>query len=212
VGGDLYDILAFGDTFWVIVGDVSGHGINSGLVMMMAQAAAYAAIADDPHVNPGSVIAAVNRVVHENVRKRMRRDDYLTLMAARHLGDGRFVAAGAHQPIFIARAGGGVDVIEPAGPWVGLSPNIEPPPMPEYEFRLAPGDLVFFVTDGLLEAKDGEQRLFGEDRLCDLLSRSDIPSASQALHDVFAAVEAFSPEQEDDMTGVVLRRKKNDPA
>jgi sigma-B regulation protein RsbU (phosphoserine phosphatase) len=212
VGGDLYDILAFGDTFWVIVGDVSGHGINSGLVMMMAQAAAYAAIADDPHVNPGSVIAAVNRVVHENVRKRMRRDDYLTLMAARHLGDGRFVAAGAHQPIFIAREGGGVDVIEPAGPWVGLSPNIEPPPMPEYEFRLAPGDLVFFVTDGLLEAKDGEQRLFGEDRLCDLLSRSDIPSASQALHDVFAAVEAFSPEQEDDMTGVVLRRKKNDPA
>jgi sigma-B regulation protein RsbU (phosphoserine phosphatase) len=212
VGGDLYDILAFPDTFWVIVGDVSGHGINSGLVMMMAQAAAYAAIADDPHASPGSVIAAVNRVVHENVRRRMRRDDYLTLMAARHVGDGRFVAAGAHQPIFIARGAGGVDVIEPTGPWVGLSPNIEPPPMPEYEFRLAPGDLVFFVTDGLLEAKDGEQRLFGEDRLCDLLARPEIPSASQALHDVFAAVEAFSPEQEDDMTGVVLRRKKNDPA
>jgi sigma-B regulation protein RsbU (phosphoserine phosphatase) len=84
--------------------------------------------------------------------------------------------------------------------------------MPEYEFRLAPGDLVFFVTDGLLEAKDGEQRLFGEDRLRDLLARPDLPSASQALHDVFSAVEAFSPEQEDDMTGVVLRRKKNDPA
>jgi phosphoserine phosphatase RsbU/P len=212
VGGDLYDILAFGDTFWIIVGDVSGHGINSGLVMMMAQAAAYGAIADDPHVNPGSVIAAVNRVVHENVRRRMQRDDYLTLMAARHLGDGRFVAAGAHQPIFIARAAGGVDIIEPAGPWVGLSPNIEPPPMPEYEFRLAPGDLVFFVTDGLLEAKDRDQQLFGEDRLRDLLARPDLPSASQALHDVFAAVEAFSPEQEDDMTGVVLRRKKNDPA
>ena len=46
VGGDLYDLLPFDDTFWVLVGDVSGHGINSGLVMMMAQAAAYAAIAD----------------------------------------------------------------------------------------------------------------------------------------------------------------------
>ena len=52
VGGDLYDILSFPDTFWVLVGDVSGHGINSGLVMMMAQAAAYAAIADDPHSAP----------------------------------------------------------------------------------------------------------------------------------------------------------------
>lgn len=207
VGGDLYDILAFSDTFWVLVGDVSGHGINSGLVMMMAQAAAYSAIAEDPHATPGDVINAVNRVVHENVRRRMRRDDYLTLMAARHMGDGRFVAAGAHQPVFISRGGGKVDLIEPEGPWVGLTPNVQPPPMPEYEFTLAPGDLVFFVTDGLLEAKDGGTELFGEDRLRALLARSEVPSASQALADVFSAVETFSHEQADDMTGVVLRRK-----
>jgi len=207
VGGDLYDILAFGDTFWVLVGDVSGHGINSGLVMMMAQAAAYSAIAEDPHCSPGAVINAVNRVVHENVRRRMRRDDYLTLMAARHMGDGRFVAAGAHQPVFIARGGGTVDLIEPAGPWVGLTPIVQPPPMPEYEFTLAPGDLVFFVTDGLLEAKDGAQGLFGEDRLRAVLARTEVPSASQALADVFSAVENFSSERADDMTGVVLRRK-----
>jgi sigma-B regulation protein RsbU (phosphoserine phosphatase) len=211
VGGDLYDILAFGDTFWVLVGDVSGHGINSGLVMMMAQAAAYAAIADDPHCAPGSVISAVNRVVHENVRRRMRRDDYLTLMAARHMGDGRFVAAGAHQPLFIARGGGKVDVIEPSGPWVGLSPSVEPPPMPEYEFALGKGDLVLFLTDGLLEARDGGTELFGEDRVKALLAREEVPSASQALADVFSAVESFSHHQADDMTGVVLRRK-NEPA
>ena len=52
VGGDLYDVLAFDDTFWVVVGDVSGHGINSGLVMMMAQVAAYGAIAGNPHAAP----------------------------------------------------------------------------------------------------------------------------------------------------------------
>jgi sigma-B regulation protein RsbU (phosphoserine phosphatase) len=180
--------------------------------MMMAQAAAYAAIADDPHCTPTSVIAAVNRVVHENVRIRMRRDDYLTLMAARYMGDGRFIAAGAHQPVFIARGGGKVDVIEPAGPWVGLSKSVEPPPMPEYEFNLGRGDLVFFLTDGLLEAKDdGGADLFGEDRVRDLLARSEVPSASQALTDVFAAVERFSHDQADDMTGVVLRRK-NEPA
>jgi sigma-B regulation protein RsbU (phosphoserine phosphatase) len=207
VGGDLYDILAFGDTFWVLVGDVSGHGINSGLVMMMAQAAAYAAIADDPHAAPGSVINAVNRVVHENVRRRMRRDDYLTLMAARHLGDGRFVAAGAHQPLFLARGGGKVDVLEPEGPWVGLTPSVEPPPLPEYEFTLAPGELVFFVTDGLLEAKDASGALYGEDRLRALLAAGEVPSATQALGEVFQAVEAFSHEQSDDRTGVVLRRK-----
>ncbi len=211
VGGDLYDILAFGDTFWVLVGDVSGHGINSGLVMMMAQAAAYGAIADNPHCAPADVIAAVNRVVHENVRRRMGRDDYLTLMAARHMGDGRFVAAGAHQPVFIARGGGKVDLVDPAGPWVGLSPSVEPPPVPEYEFQLAPGDLVFFLTDGLIEAKDGKEEMFGEDRIRAILATAQVPPAPQALSDVFDAVESFAHQQADDMTGVVLRRK-NEPA
>jgi phosphoserine phosphatase RsbU/P len=211
VGGDLYDILAFGDTFWVLVGDVSGHGINSGLVMMMAQAAAYSAIADDPHCSPSAVIAAVNRVVHENVRRRMRRDDYMTLMAARYVGDGRFVAAGAHQPIFVVRPGGKVDVVESSGPWVGLSPDVEPPPIEEYDFQLGPGEVVCFVTDGILEAKDPSERLFGEERVQDLLARADVTSASQVLATLFAAVQEFSPEPADDMTAVVLRHK-NDAA
>jgi serine phosphatase RsbU (regulator of sigma subunit) len=53
--------------------------------------------------------------------------------------------------------------------------------------------------------------MFGEDRIRELLGATEVPSASQALTDVFAAVERFSHEQADDMTGVVLRRK-NDPA
>jgi sigma-B regulation protein RsbU (phosphoserine phosphatase) len=211
VGGDLYDILAFGDTFWVLVGDVSGHGINSGLVMMMAQAAAYGAIADDPHCAPGAVIAAVNRVVHENVRRRMRRDDYMTLMAARHVGDGRFVAAGMHQPIFISRGGGQVDVVESSGPWVGLQPAVEPPAIVQYEFQLAPGDLVCFLTDGILEARDAGERLFGEERVQALLAFGENPSAPQALATLFEAVEQHAPEPADDMTAVVLRRK-HDPS
>jgi sigma-B regulation protein RsbU (phosphoserine phosphatase) len=211
VGGDLYDILAFGDTFWVLVGDVSGHGINSGLVMMMAQAAAYAAIADDPHCAPSAVIAAVNRVVHENVRRRMRRDDYMTLMAARHMGDGRFVAAGAHQPIFVLRGPGTVDVVESSGPWVGLSESVEPPPVDEYEFRVGSGELVCFVTDGILEAKSPSDELLGEERVKALLAGADRASASQVLATLFGAVQEFSPEPADDMTAVVLRHK-HDPA
>jgi sigma-B regulation protein RsbU (phosphoserine phosphatase) len=207
VGGDLYDILTFEDELWVLVGDVSGHGINSGLVMMMAQAAAYAAIAEDPHCAPASVIAAVNRLLHENVRRRMRRDDYMTLMAARHVGDGRFLAAGAHQPIFVARGGGVVEVVDSAGPWVGIAPSVEPPPVAQYEFRLAPGELVCFLTDGILEAKDGTHDLFGEERVKAVLAGPDVPAAASALVRLFEAVENHSPVPEDDMTAVVLRRE-----
>jgi sigma-B regulation protein RsbU (phosphoserine phosphatase) len=211
VGGDLYDILAFDDdTFWILVGDVSGHGINSGLVMMMAQAAAYAAIADDPHCSPAAVIAAVNRVVHENVRRRMRRDDYMTLMAARHVGDGRFVAAGAHQPIFVVRGGGDAEVVESSGPWIGLAAAVEPPPVEEYEFALAPGELVCFVTDGILEARGGDGALFGEEPVKALLRSAGASPAPQVLATLFSEVAAFSPEPADDMTAVVLRRKNGE--
>ena len=207
VGGDLYDILTFEDELWVLVGDVSGHGINSGLVMMMAQAAAYAAIAEDPHCAPAAVITAVNRLLHENVRRRMRRDDYMTLMAARHVGDGRFLAAGAHQPIFVARGSGKVEVVDSAGPWVGIAPSVEPPPVAQYEFRLAPGELVCFLTDGILEAQDGKHELFGEERVKALLADAQAKHAASALVKLFEEVERHSPVPADDMTAVVLRRE-----
>ena len=205
VGGDLYDILSFPDSFWLVIGDVSGHGLQSGLVMLMAQAAAYSAISSRPDCTPREVLGAVNRVLHENVRRRMRRDDYLTLMVARHAGDGRFVAAGAHQPLFLARAGGGVDVLEPAGPWCGVMEDVEPR-TPQYEFQLGPGDLLCLITDGIVEARGAGDDLYGQDRLAELLGRRRM-SAPEVLGDIFSSVEAFATSQEDDMTAVVLKRR-----
>jgi sigma-B regulation protein RsbU (phosphoserine phosphatase) len=205
VGGDLYDVLTFEDTFWLLVGDVSGHGINSGLVMMMAQSAASAAISEAPHRSPCEVIRAVNRVVYENVRRRMGRDDYLTLIAARHVGGGRFVAAGAHQPVFLARAGGAVEVVDFAGPWCGVERDPGERTV-EYGFEMGPGDLICLITDGVIESKSAASELYGEDRLRALLACTAPCSAANALERVFSDVEAFAPEQADDMTAVVVRR------
>jgi phosphoserine phosphatase RsbU/P len=209
VGGDLYDILAFPDTFWILIGDVSGHGINSGLVMMMAQAAAYSTIADDPGCHPRDVITAVNRVIHQNVRMRMGRDDYLTLMALRHMGDGRFLCAGAHQPVFIGRAEGGVEVLEPAGPWMGLAPDLGAS-VEERELKLREGDFLCLITDGVVEATSQGGELFGEDRLVSVLAEAGSASASQVLTTVFARAEGHMASQADDMTAVILRRKNDE--
>jgi sigma-B regulation protein RsbU (phosphoserine phosphatase) len=151
------------------------------------------------------VIAAVNRVLHENVRKRMGRDDYLTLMAARHTGDGRFVAAGAHQPVFLGRAGGTVDVIEPVGPWCGLTDDLDGR-VHEFEFRVAHGETVCLITDGIVEAQDEAEQLFGEERLSEVVAETAGLPATQALSTLFSRVEAFAKTQSDDMTAVVLRR------
>ncbi|GEJ56502.1 PP2C family protein-serine/threonine phosphatase [Anaeromyxobacter diazotrophicus] len=209
VGGDLYDILAFPDTFWLVIGDVSGHGLHAGLIMLMAQAAAHAAITSAPHGAPAEVVACVNRVLHENVRRRMGRDDYLTLMVARYAGAGRFVAAGAHQPVLVASPGGRVDAVEPAGPWCGVMEDVRRH-LVEYELQVEPGGLLCLTTDGIVEARGAGDALYGQERLVEVLSGRAGASAPEVLASVFASVERFASVQDDDMTAVVLRRRETD--
>jgi sigma-B regulation protein RsbU (phosphoserine phosphatase) len=79
-----------------------------------------------------------------------------------------------------------------------------------YEFQLGPGDVVCFITDGVVEAQDAAGTLFGEDRLTELLRAEQPGSAAENLTRVFHAVEAHAAVQADDITVVVLRRKTDD--
>jgi sigma-B regulation protein RsbU (phosphoserine phosphatase) len=89
-----------------------------------------------------------------------------------------------------------------------MAPSVEPPPVAQYEFRLAPGELVCFLTDGILEAQDATHELFGEERVKSLLAGPEVrTTAAAALVKLFDAVERYSPVPADDMTAVVLRRE-----
>jgi sigma-B regulation protein RsbU (phosphoserine phosphatase) len=174
--------------------------------MLMAQSAALSQVERDPHGSPAAVVEAVNRVLHENVHRRMRRDDYLTMMAARHVGGGRFVAAGAHQPIFVARAGGAVEIVESIGPYCGPLPSLRGR-VPEYEFQVGPGDALCLITDGVVEARALDGACYGEERLQGALAASPIASAHAAVERVFTEVDGFMSRQEDDMTVLLVRRE-----
>jgi sigma-B regulation protein RsbU (phosphoserine phosphatase) len=206
VGGDFYDVLSDGDGFWLVVGDVSGHGLNAGLVMLMAQAALHSAIAARPDAPPRQVVSDVNRMLHENIRTRMGSDDYVTLMVVRHLGGGRFVTAGSHQPCFVVRANGEVQVVEPQGPWCGLVAEIGPEVV-ETTIALGPGEALWLISDGLLEAKDASGHVFGEERLVAAMRVVDAAAPAEAVSRVFAAIDGFASRQEDDMTLLMLRRR-----
>ncbi len=206
VGGDFYDLLpTTGDRFWVMIGDVSGHGMDAGLVMLMAQSAAQASLRARPDAGPAHLVAQVNRVVHENVRVRMRRDDFVTFMALRHDGGGRFVVAGGHLPVYVARADGQVAAIEVPGPWCGVQPEIEAQ-LKEQTLSLGAGDLLCLVTDGVLEARDRQGVFFGEERLLAALAEARADTAARALDRLLAQVRAFQLAQEDDITAVLIKR------
>ena len=210
VGGDYYDVLPTDDGCWLGIGDVSGHGLGAGVVMLMIQAAVSALVAAKPDASPVEVECVVNRVLYENIRERMGRRDHATLSIIRYHEDGTVRFAGAHEDIIVYRAASGVvEGVETPGTWVGARKSIDSV-TEETSIRLEPGDFLVLYTDGVTEARrNGEQ--FGFDRLLETVRCAAAHSATGIRDAVTGAVAAWTSTQTDDVTVVVFRQLERLP-
>src|SRR5262249_18499339 len=96
VGGDYYDVVRAGCVEWILIGDVSGHGVPAGLVMMMCQTAVRTVLEVRPDIMPDELLASVNAVLTRNIKK-LGEDKYMTISAFRREADGTVYFSGAHQ-------------------------------------------------------------------------------------------------------------------
>jgi sigma-B regulation protein RsbU (phosphoserine phosphatase) len=207
VGGDYYDVLPFEGGCWIGVGDVAGHGLKTGLVMLMIQSVVAAIVRCDPRAAPSRVVRMLNAVLFENIRRRLGQDEHATLSLFRYDGgDGRFVFAGAHEEIVIHRAArGGCERLPTPGPWVGAVPNLGAS-LVDSELTLAPADVMVLYTDGVTEAMDAAGAQFGIDRLCEAIDGAQGLRAEGIRDQVLAAVRRWTAKQFDDVSIVVVRR------
>jgi DNA-binding LacI/PurR family transcriptional regulator/serine phosphatase RsbU (regulator of sigma subunit) len=205
VGGDYYDVIPFEGGCWIGVGDVAGHGLQTGLVMLMIQSMVAALVRRSPRASPSEVIGVLNAVMYDNVHRRMSQDEHATLSLLRYDGGGRFVCAGAHEDIVIHRAATGrCEQLETRGPWVGAFPDVRRM-LVESSFVLAPGDVMVLYTDGVTEARDARGVQFGPDRLSAIVeSVADQPVQDIRDH-LTAGVRSWAAVQDDDMSLVVVR-------
>lgn len=204
VGGDYYDIIELpGGRRWLAMGDVSGHGVESGLVMMMTQTSILSVLQERPEHGPARVFRAVNGVLWENL-SRLRTGRYMTLNLVR-LDPGGLTLAGKHQDLLVWRAAGGrVDRVSNEGSWLGLAPEAGDAVVDEH-VPMAPGDLALFYTDGATEAMDAAGVMFGVERLSATLAEVSALPLPAALDRLFAAVAAFQARQDDDVTMLLVR-------
>lgn len=206
VGGDYYDVVPFDGGCWVGIGDVAGHGLQTGLVMLMIQSVVAALVRRNPRAAPTDVFNVLNAVMFDNVHRRMNQDEHATLSLMRYDGDGRFVFAGAHEDIIIHRAARGqCECVETRGPWVGAFPDVSRMTV-EARCALDPGDLMVLYTDGLTEAKDVRGVQFGIERVCAIVERVADQSATAIRDHLTAAVRSWMVAQEDDVSILVIRR------
>lgn len=206
VGGDYFDILPFERGAWFAIGDVAGHGLPAGLVMLMIQSIVAAITMGDPDARASVVWTHLNRVLYENIRNRLGQDEHVTLTLLRHAGRGEFEFAGAHEEILVHRAmEHRVDVIETPGIWAGITPQPAPEALRDSHLSLAVGDTMLLCTDGVVEARNAQGELFGHERLsAEFLRLSPLP-VRDIVEQLMQSVRAFMHEQTDDMTLVVVR-------
>lgn len=208
VGGDYYDIIETmkGDK-WITMGDVSGHGFDSGLVMMMAQTSILSMVSNGHVYQPSTILSSVNSVIRENLA-RLGSDHYMTMMAI-NLNDKHMTVAGKHQDIIIYRSSlNKTEVVSTTGTWLGISDDIEKH-LQDVSIDVHDRDIVLLFTDGITEATDRDGEMYGQERLEQALNQyADLP-VGKILDKIFDDVNSFQEEQLDDMTLVVIKRLPN---
>jgi sigma-B regulation protein RsbU (phosphoserine phosphatase) len=203
VGGDYYDVIPVEDGAWLGIGDVSGHGLNAGLVMLMTQSVA-SSLARSDSSSPADVVSSLNAVLFDNIRQRLLQHEHVTLTLLRYQRDGKVTFAGAHEEILVCRANGACERIATPGTWVGVLPSIREHTR-DTTLQLHPGDVMLLHTDGVTEAMNEQREQFGVERLSDLLVLLRRESPLDITNQILASLDAWTSNKADDATLVVAR-------
>jgi sigma-B regulation protein RsbU (phosphoserine phosphatase) len=207
VGGDFYEFRRDKEGAWLGVGDVTGHGVTSGLIMMMAQSMFTAFVEQgNGKVTPAKFLSLLNRAMFYNLKARLAQDKFMTMVVARIEAGGRMVYAGAHTDLLVYRAKKRtIDRIPTDGLWLGIAEDIEPMTS-EKVVMLENGDVALFHTDGVTEARNAAGECFDMDRLSDQLLELHDQSASTIVTSIAEMAWKWAGKPKDDVSLMAVRK------
>ena len=203
VGGDLYDFYMLDDhRLFFMLGDVSGKGLSAAIFMAVSKALYKSAALRSLDVDVGALMSAANReVAHDNPSSQF----VAVFAGVLDLASGEldYCSAGQENPYLIRPATAGVQRL--AGKGGPPLCAIDDFAYESSQTRLAPGEILCVVSDGVTEAQNPARELYGGERAERVLAAADSARAAVAL--LRADVEAYAggAEPADDMTVLALR-------
>jgi serine phosphatase RsbU (regulator of sigma subunit) len=208
VGGDFYDITYDRKgNLWFAIGDVSGHGVTPGLIMMMAQTV-HTTVTTNIDCDARDVVVMVNEILYKNVRERLNESHFMTFTALKYLGDGRFQHAGAHLSMIVFhQKTGECELIRTKGIYLNFKKDISKGTK-NSEFSLDHGDILVLYTDGLTEAETPDGTMLDIEEFVKLVEKH-AHREPEAMKDMIMAdvIKWCDDQRADDMTIVVIKRK-----
>ena len=205
IGGDYYDVVCNEGSVVFAIGDVTGHGLESGVIAIMVQTAVRTLLASGQYESR-KFFGALNRVIYDNVR-RMRCDRNLTLSLL-HYQDRVVTISGQHEEVLVVRGDGALerhDTLNLGFP-LGLETDISNF-INEAKVPLLFGDVMVAYTDGITEATNGAGVAFGIGRLGEAIRNSHQKSACVIREAVLHSLQKYIGGQHlnDDVSLLVIK-------
>jgi hypothetical protein len=201
IGGDYFDFLELGEhEIGIAFGDVSGHGLTSGIVMAMAKAALLVQVKVNPA--PETVLNVLNDIVMKTAPRRILMTFFFGVLdtGTQRL---RFSSAGHLDPYVYRASERRLEALSSWGFPLGVRRR---EPFREHDVEFSAGDRLILYSDGLIEAIDDDGEPFGFDRFERTLIECGHQSAEEMKKTLLGSVKKFTRNRppEDDQTLVIV--------
>jgi serine phosphatase RsbU (regulator of sigma subunit) len=209
VGGDYYDVLQYNDEgrLKIGIGDVTGHGLESGILMLIVQTAVQSLL-ESGITDSEKFLNILNRVIYSSVH-RMKLDKNLTLSLLDYQ-NGVLQLTGQHEEVLLVRQNGQIERVDTfeLGFMVGVVDDIAKL-VSHQEISLQKGDGIVLYTDGITEARNSEDQLYGIERLCSIISCNWQKTAKDIQSAIVTDIKEYIGTQKvlDDITLLVLKQQ-----
>jgi len=210
VAGDYYDVIKVDERRTVVaIGDVSGKGAAAALLMSNIQASFRIAVGIGSHTsdpvtgfNIADVVSRINNLIHRNTPP----DQFITFFVGVYEPENKtfsYVNAG-HNPPMLLRADSRIEMMDKGGLLLGAMPDM---PYEQASLSLEDNDLIFLYTDGVSEAEDASDEMFGEERIQKILKENRNLAPTEILSKLEDEVQRFvgNVPLSDDFTTLVAR-------
>jgi len=204
VGGDYYDLIPLSDTkLFVAVGDVSGKGLSASLYMTKLQTMVQ--ISTQISTSPKEILIEINKRLYDS----MERSWFITMTLAlfdTETKTVKFCRAG-HMPLLTAN-NGTVESIRTEGIGLGLEKGeVFEKTLQEVELKTKSNQIFAFFSDGITEAMNEKDEMFGEEKLNEILKDKSHNRSTEVMDKVWSEVKLFrgSTPVNDDMTMVIVK-------
>ncbi len=204
VGGDFYDFINMGaDKAGMVIGDVTGKSV-SGALVMSASRTLFRTLSEEELSVKDSMMRA-----NQRLKKDVKSGMFVALLYAVFDSEDKTLtmcSAGQTQPVHISAKTGEAVLVETQGDTFPLG-IIEDAAYEETQLKLQPGDKVILYTDGIVEAMNEEEEIFGFDRLLEVVKNSQPMTAETLLEEINGKVNEFAGNaaQHDDITIIVIQ-------